>query len=285
MPTTILSSYAPQSTLKIFWSESHFLSLTRANGMANRVRSLLMGRYDAFALPGKLAREYVQHFAPGKTIVDLPNLVDPEVYDGKVHRLRGEKSALRNKFRIHESQRVLLVPARLNPSKGILPFLNALASGFKHSLSSLTVLIAGDGELRPEIEQWTLQHPSATIVLLGHQTQQSMCELYAIADGLALPSYSDPNPLSVVEALWAGLPLLLSDRVGNHYETLTPECNGWLFTTDDSFSVCKAVSSWTALSEQELLNYGEASHMIACRSFEPLGIVRTFVDELISFSE
>jgi glycosyltransferase involved in cell wall biosynthesis len=244
-----------------------------------------MGKYDGFAVPGKLAREYVEYFAPGKTLLTLPNLVDPEVYDNEVHRLRKEKSALRRKYAIRESQRVLLVPVRLNPAKGILPFLNALASALKNSIASLTVLIAGEGQLRTEIEQWSVQNSSPSVVLLGHQTQPSMCELYAIADGLALPSYRDPNPLSVVEALWAGLPLLLSDRVGNHYETLTARSNGWLFSTDDRSSVCRAVESWMALSEEDLLNYGEASHVLACRSFEPQRIVRTFTDELIAISE
>src|SRR6516165_5643523 len=45
MPTTILSSFAPQSTLKIFWSESHFLSLNHGKGVANRLRTMLMGKY------------------------------------------------------------------------------------------------------------------------------------------------------------------------------------------------------------------------------------------------
>jgi glycosyltransferase involved in cell wall biosynthesis len=284
MPTAIISSFAPNTTLKVFWSESHALSVTHKIGIVNRVRSVLMGRYDAFAVPGKLAREYVEQFAPAKTLLALPNLVDNTVYGEQPHRFREEKGRLREKYGIPEYKRVLLIPARLNPAKGILPFLNAVLWLSKKFLDRLTVILAGDGELRSDIESWILQHPSPSIKLLGHQSQPLMCELYALADGVALPSYSDPNPLTVIEALWAGLPLLLSDRVGNHYETLTPGSNGWLFASTERTSICKAVESWLLAPDEELRKYGEASYAAARRSFEPDSAVRSFLDQLIALA-
>jgi glycosyltransferase involved in cell wall biosynthesis len=285
MPTTIISSFAPDTTLKVFWSESHALSLTHKNEIANRVRSVLMGRYDAFAVPGKLAREYVEQFAPAKTLLTLPNLVDNTVYGEQTHRFRQDKRRLREKYGIPECKRALLIPARLNPAKGILPFLDGLLWLSKKLLDRLTIILAGDGELRSDIESWILQHPSPTIKLLGHQNQPLMCELYALADGVALPSYSDPNPLAVIEALWAGLPLLLSDRVGNHYETLTPGSNGWLFTSTERTSLCKAVESFLLSPDKQLREYGEASYAAACRSFEPHSAVRSLLEQLIVLSQ
>ena len=282
MPTTILASLAARRAYKIFWSESQFLSTAHADRLTNGIRGFCLRRYHAFGVPGILAREYIQHFAPDKPLVTLPNLVDPTVYGDRVRQLRQQRSALRQKLSLSEQRRVLLISARLLAAKGILPFLNAILSLPADLLSNLVVLIAGEGELRSTIENWIVDHPSPEVILLGQQNQEQMCNLYALSDGFALPSYSDPNPLSVIEALWASLPLVLSDRVGNQRETLVTHRNGWLLSTDDTSSICGAVASWLKLSDSELLKYGQVSFSIASTSFDPKTAVPALVDELIA---
>ena len=65
--------------------------------------------------------------------------------------------------------------------------------------------------------------------LLGYKEQEEIIKLYALADCFLLPSISDPNPLTVIEALWSGLPLLLSSNVGNYPETIKIGENGFVF--------------------------------------------------------
>jgi glycosyltransferase involved in cell wall biosynthesis len=282
MPTTILASLATCRSYKVFWSESQFLSTVHANGLTNGIRRLLLRRYDAFAVPGIAATEYIEHFVPDMTLLRLPNLVDPALYRDRVLQLREQRPALRQRFSLAEQKRVLLITARLLSVKGILPFLNALLSLPSELLRSLTVLIAGEGDLRYDIERWIVDHASPQVILLGQQTQEQMCQLYALSDGFALPSYNDPNPLSVLEALWAALPLVLSDRVGNHRETLVSHRNGWLFSPDDIPAICRAVTTWLKLSESELLRYRGESYTIASSSFDPKRVIPTFVEELLA---
>jgi len=282
MPTTILASLAPQLACRVFWSESQFLSTTHAGRLTNSIRSWFLQRYHAFAVPGMLAREYIQHFAPDKPLVTLPNLVDHTIYGDRVHQLRDHRLALRQGLSLSDRKRVLLISARLLPAKGILPFLGALLSLPTELLSNLVVLIAGEGELRSKIENWIVDHPSPEVILLGQQTEEQMCELYALSDGFALPSYNDPNPLSVIEALWAALPLVLSDRVGNHRETLVTDRNGWLFSPDDASATCRAVASWLMLTGSELAKYGRLSHGIASSAFDAQKVVPVIADELIA---
>ncbi len=136
--------------------------------------------------------------------------------------------------------------------------------------------------MRSTIENWIGDHPSPEVILLGQQTQEQMCDLYALSDGFALPSYSEPNPLSVIEALWAALPLVLSDRVGNHRETLASHRNGWLFSPDDIPGICRAVVNWLKLSESELLRYSRESYTIASSSFDPKTVVPAFLEQLLA---
>ena len=89
----------------------------------------------------------------------------------------------------------------------------------------------------------------------------------------------DPNPLSVIEALWAGLPLILSNRVGNQHEALVIGKNGWLFDQQSGDAVREVLEKWTALTETELQLQCRASALIAEKSFRTETVVSNFLDQ------
>ena len=111
-----------------------------------------------------------------------------------------------------------------------------------------------------------------------------MLKLYAQADGFCLPSLSDPNPLATIEALWARLPLLLSNRVGNHPECLEEAQNGFLFDPQEASSIVTAVTRWLMLSPQEFDAYGAHSTQIARQNFSPEDCIRDFLDAALPAS-
>jgi glycosyltransferase involved in cell wall biosynthesis len=108
-----------------------------------------------------------------------------------------------------------------------------------------------------------------------------MLTLYAQADGFCLPSLSDPNPLSVIEALWAGLPLLLSTKVGNHPECLEQGKNGFAFDPLKASSVQRAISNWMALSPDELADFGKRSKLTAYANFWPYTVIPSFIEQIL----
>src|SRR5262249_5546730 len=110
----------------VFWSESHLKSMTRTGWLMNVVRRLLLSSYDSFAIPGRLAREYVDSFAPGRKKYSLANTVNEFLFRDRVAELRANRSALRDALGIADDRGVMLIPARLSPDKGILPFLEGL---------------------------------------------------------------------------------------------------------------------------------------------------------------
>lgn len=165
---------------------------------------------------GQAGQVYVEHFsrhAPQR-ILELPNLVDPHVFAGNVRNPQ-RKSELRARLNLDPQQRVLFISARLSPEKGLLEFLGGCALLPADVAERIAILIAGEGPQRAQLEKQIAAMRIPTIRPLGQQSEAAMAELYAAADAFCLPSISDPNPLSVVEALWAGLPVLLSSRVGN----------------------------------------------------------------------
>src|SRR5947209_12533265 len=178
----------------------------------------------------------------------------------------------------YDNRKVLLIVARLVEEKGLLPFLEGIGKLSRENQSKLAVRIAGSGRLRKPLEH-SIARQSVDVRLIGQKTASELAELYAQADGFGLPSLSDPNPISVIEAMWAGLPLLLSSRVGNYPECLDQENNGFLFDPLIPDSIAEAVSRWLELSDEQIGKFSDASSQIAQQKFVPEHIIRNFLDQ------
>jgi glycosyltransferase involved in cell wall biosynthesis len=278
-PSVLLAGLSRHAKQTIFWPESHLDSIAHAGAFANWARRLVLSQFREFAAPGAKARGYVERFATPLRIHPLPNVIDPELFQ-KPHE--GIIADYRRAMRIADDKRVLLISARLAAEKGLLPFLKSLKVLSVEQSEQLSILIAGDGPQREEIVKYLSRDPASEVRLLGFQTQAEMAKLYAIADGFCLPSLSDPNPVAVVEALWSGLPLLLSSRVGNHVEALIEGRNGFLFDPLRPERIADAVSRWLHLSTAQLKSFGELSAEIARREFDPDCVVSRFLDSVFA---
>lgn len=277
-PTVWLSRMSSAPGRTIFWSESHLGSIRRSSLPVRMARQFALRRFKEFAVPGALAREYVEHHAGPRRIYELPNLVAP--FWEEVGRRR---NSARTRHKKSDDRSLLLIAARLIPEKGLLAFLEGLQRLSREERSKLTVKIAGAGSLLGDLARWIRSH-DLDLRLLEHQDQEEMAELFLEADGFCLPSLSDPNPLAVIEALWTGLPVLLSSHVGNHPECLEERNNGFLFDPVNPDSVALAVSRWLALSSDELERFGNRSLQIAKSKFASGNVVRQFLDDVLADS-
>jgi len=263
----------------LFWLESHQKSSQHHSRLLNYIKHSFYTCCDGFATAGRFSREYIQSQVPGKPVYSLPNVVEENSFRETVMLKRKDKVSLRAQLGIPAANRVFLIPARLIVEKALQQFFDAISSMPAEALNKLTLLVAGDGPLRGALSQWIAEHPGFDVRLLGNVPADKMLSLYAACDALALPSLSDANPLSVIEACWSGLPLLLSDYVGNHPETLHPGRNGWLFNIEKPESVVRAVQDFLAVSDAELARMGSYSRQIAEADFQSGMVVKRFLDQ------
>ena len=215
------------------WSESH-LNECRTYGkvllrVRESVRRCILGRFDGFLYAGAYSKEYVDKYkSKDADLYLLHNTVDDHYFYDKANELRPERAALRKKYGFSEDQFVFISPIRLSREKALGQFLEATAGIAPALKSKITFAVAGSG---PEEENWRMiaETSGHQVLFLGFKNQEEVVELYVASDCFLLPSISDPNPLSVIEAAWTGLPLLVSRHVGNWPEIVRVGQNGYVF--------------------------------------------------------
>lgn len=243
-PTTVVAAlynkyFKKNKCAMLFWSESHLNEQREYSSIIilirNYLREKFYGMFDAFLSPGKLANEFIYKACrdSNKKIFFLPNIVDNKFFEEAYYLKKTQKSIIKKGMGISESEFVFICPARLTEEKGLLEFIENCRAVITQK--QYRIIIAGTGHLERKIKDLKKKY-ELNIDLVGQKTLDELKSLYAIADVFLLPSLSDPNPLSVIEASWAGLPLLVSQYVGNYPELITGD-NGFIFDTLNKDSV------------------------------------------------
>jgi glycosyltransferase involved in cell wall biosynthesis len=128
-------------------------------------------------------------------------------------------------------KKIILFSGRLIHLKGVTFLIEALKL-LKNERNDWKCWIAGGGDMEAALKKMTasygLQH---SVKFLGVQT--SMEPILAMADILVLPSLQDTQPLSVVEAQFAGLPVIVSNAAGLP-EMVRNGYNGFIVPAGDS---------------------------------------------------
>jgi glycosyltransferase involved in cell wall biosynthesis len=216
----------------LFWSEGNLLKREKISFVKFHLREMVRkatyhafdGFWNAGYFSNLLIDRYKKKDCPS---FFMPNLVDGEYFSQCLDWSDELKDNIRKKYSVEKKKKIILCPARLSYEKGLVEFLDLYSlAKQKHQV---TLLIAGDGPLFQEIKN-KIKTINADIRLLGYKNQDEILELYAISDVFLLPSNIDPNPLSCIEALHCGLPLLISEHVGNAAEVVKPDVNGYIIS-------------------------------------------------------
>ena len=284
-PTFFLVAYSHRirkNSKRLLWSESHnhtgINNQSKTNILVQYIKKTVFNKFDGFCVPGRYARETIGHLISleGKRIVTLPNLVDSEFYNA-TKLLREGKERLRQSRNIRRERFVFVCPARFVDLKGIVPFLSNVAN--TEDIEKATFVFVGGGPEKDKIIDIAHQN-SLDVRVYEYQTKEQVREWLALADAFLLPSLSDANPLSSIEAAWAGLPLCLSCYVGNAPELVDEGVNGVVFDTLSKESVSHQIAYVLKQSGEWYENAGRVSNWKARRDFEIQGKTRDFLSDL-----
>ena len=118
------------------------------------------------------------------------------------------------------------------------------------------------------------------VVLLGQLNSHDLANVYSQVDAFCLPSFSDASPLAVIEALNWGLPLLISNRCGNHFEAVKPGINGLTFNPLSPEEISVRFNDFINM-KSEWEEMGRQSLKIFVEKFQKEMIIKNFIKNII----
>jgi len=175
-----------------------------------------------------------------------------------------------------QNARIFLFLGRLHPKKGCDMLLEAFAQ--MRSNDSISLILAGpdqvgwESDLRRQVTRLNLTNRVVFTGMLEGSMKQGA---FANAEAFVLPSHQENFGISVVEALAASVPVLISNRV-NIWREIEADRAGYV-ESDDLAGTTRLLQNWigTAPAEREMVRQN------ARRCFEQRFEVDRAVDSLL----
>lgn len=154
---------------------------------------------------------------PKQKFVVLRNCIDTSRFSKNISN--EEKNELRKKYSIEEKNKILLFTGRIVPEKGVKELVEALKN-VKEKNYKLLILGSALSELEAKTEyqekiENIVNTISDKIIFTGFIKYEEINKFYSLADIAVLPSiWDDPAPLTIIEALVSGLPIITTNSGG-----------------------------------------------------------------------
>ena len=139
----------------------------------------------------------------------------------------------------HGAPRILFV-GLLTPRKGVVDLLTASRLLHERGVEHELLLLGGTPDEGPDAESQVHAALDDRVTLLGTRAPQDMPAAFAEADIFCLPSWWEAMPLSVLEAMAAGLPVVAS-AVGDVARAVVDGSTGYIVPVRDPHALANAL--------------------------------------------
>ncbi|MEQ8384569.1 MAG: glycosyltransferase family 4 protein [Coleofasciculus sp. A1-SPW-01] len=161
----------------------------------------------------------------------------------------GVDPALFNLVSHNQPGKRLLYVGRLSAAKGLPILLESLAM-LKSSHPEIILTVVGDGEDRAELEQMTARlELNDHVKFVGYKSQAEVREYMQETDVFVLPSFAEGVPVSLMEAMAAGVPVVTTQIAGVS-ELVENGVSGYLIPPGDATTLAERIK--TLLTEPQL---------------------------------
>lgn len=149
----------------------------------------------------------------------------------------------------------LVAIGRFAEQKGQMILIDALAGCTNREI---TLVMVGDGELRPALEQAIARHGlQDRVVLAGWLDEAGVHRALADAHALVMPSFAEGLPMVIMEAMAMARPVV-STMIAGTPELLLHGQTGWLVPAGDVQALTEAMDACAATDHAILLQMGLA---------------------------
>lgn len=176
-----------------------------------------------------ISEQRIVHIPNG---IEVPALIQPKT-----------RSAYRKRLNLPTGRPLLLCVGSLRAVKNQSLLIAAVQRLAEHG-QDVTLILLGDGSLRPTLERQVEEHNLSDQVIFGGRVTNVLDYLYA-ADLFVLPSLVEGLPNALLEAMSVGLPCVASDIPGNR-AVIQPDVNGLLFESRNVAQLANAIAELLA---------------------------------------
>ena len=203
--------------------------------VVGRLNHWLTPLTDAFIAVAPAHGQYlIEHERfPAERVHVIPNGVDTERFQPQP-----PNPSLRRQLVLPDDAPVAGILAALRPEKNHEMFLE-VAARVRREIPAAHFLLIGDGPRRPVLERLTAQLGlSDAVHFLG--TRPDVPELLSLTDVVLLTSHVEANPVSILEALAVGKPVVAT-RVGSVPQSVLDREVGYLVEPGDAATMAAHV--------------------------------------------
>jgi glycosyltransferase involved in cell wall biosynthesis len=280
---TILLTIFSRNIPLVAWDETNRFDFGNVKKNFYWFKRYLINKLTYFAIPGLESKFFYREILDTKSFSAkkffyLPNLVDERLFNiSNISRF--EIYNFRKKYKIPFDKKIAYWPARFIPHKGIINFIKFLNEDV---LRDWIIVILGNGPLKDDsIKFISEKNLESYFLIYDVMPYEEALKLYFLSNLLIMPSISDSNPLSVIEAIHSSLPILVSNRIGNYNEVLNDKKNGVGVDPLIDSSMNQGIEFIFKKNKSELYEMGKISKALALKNYSTVSTIKNFVRDLI----
>jgi glycosyltransferase involved in cell wall biosynthesis len=262
----------------LIWCEATQVTEARVSRPKTLFRKFLARFASGFIDAGQLSRAYLKGLIP-----DHDQRPFFHAYNGvETDRFANFPRPDVTELGLHPDRKKILFVGRLNENKNVRTLLKAYESLMKQCPEQLPQLvIVGEGPLERLASSKASELGTQNVVLAGNVDYEKMPAYYHSCDVFILLSYSDCNPLVILEALSVGVPIVCTSRAGNAVDFVHEGCNGYIVEPDAEVQIARRLREVLSWSPEKRSSVAQVSKdLIKKTSYE--SVSDTFISAIKS---
>lgn len=203
---------------------------------------------DQYIVPGTASATYVSAIT-GTAETDIHQIGNPTHIGCEETEYNSIHSAT-NRDPVTDDVPVVLFIGQVIERKGVDVLLEAVDRLDSDVDCQILIGGTGDEKYRARLDDQIQRAGLENVTFLGWIPEETLFEQYRAADVYVLPSRDDPWGISVVEAMKAGTPVVVSDAVGAAWDLVDGHDTGCMIPTEDAGALASCLE--TLLRDTEL---------------------------------